>query len=272
MKIELPGLTPVQETLLLTLYCRALDSRAPRPVLGDTTADRLVGSIDYDFGRLKVNGGLVAQSALRAKKLDEVVRNFLVAHPDAVVLDLGAGLDTRILRAGPPATVGWYDVDFPNVAEIRRRLLPEPAAAHAVGAALTDPDWLKEIPTGRPAVIVADGLLPFLSRDDVIRLFNRLTGHFPSGELAFNAYGSFASRAMKYQPSIKALGLTASAGFDDAHEPERWDSRLRLAQDMLLVRSPEVSAFPPAVRALTRLFALSTTLARQAVRVLHYRF
>ena len=36
--------------------------------------------------------------AVRAKILDEMVRRFVLCHPDAVVLDLGAGLDGRIFR------------------------------------------------------------------------------------------------------------------------------------------------------------------------------
>jgi len=45
-----------------------------------------------------------------------------------------------------------------------RQLVPERAHAHGVGADLTDPDWLDAIPGGRPAVIVADGLMAFLTR------------------------------------------------------------------------------------------------------------
>lgn len=40
------NLTPVQQTLFLTLYGRALDSRTRHPILGDTMADELVGKID----------------------------------------------------------------------------------------------------------------------------------------------------------------------------------------------------------------------------------
>jgi O-methyltransferase involved in polyketide biosynthesis len=39
MGITLPTLTPVEDSLLLTLYCKALDSRLPKPLLSDATAD-----------------------------------------------------------------------------------------------------------------------------------------------------------------------------------------------------------------------------------------
>jgi hypothetical protein len=75
------GLDPVQETSLLTLYARALDSRAPAPILGDTLSAEIADRIDYDFARLKLKPSLVASTALRARKLDDIVRRFVTAHP-----------------------------------------------------------------------------------------------------------------------------------------------------------------------------------------------
>jgi O-methyltransferase involved in polyketide biosynthesis len=139
MTTKLHYLTPVQETMFLTLYGRALDSRAPHPILGDKMADEIAGKIDYDFAKLKLGSNIVVNIALRAKMLDEVVGRFVADHPDAVVLDLGAGLDDRMFRVAPPPTVDWYDVDFPEVIALRRSVLPEHAQAHAIGASVTDP-------------------------------------------------------------------------------------------------------------------------------------
>lgn len=75
----------------------------------------------------------------------------------------GPAVDSRMFRIDPPSTVDWYDVGFPEVAAARRQLLPDRANAHAVGSDLTDPNWPDAVPTGRPAVIVADGLLAFLT-------------------------------------------------------------------------------------------------------------
>src|SRR5271169_2506602 len=105
MGIAITELTPVEQTALVTQYARALDSRWPRPILGDTLADEIVAKIDYDFQALGVPSSAVRQTALRAKMLDERVRGFISEHPDAVVVALGAGLDTGMLRVKPPATV-----------------------------------------------------------------------------------------------------------------------------------------------------------------------
>ena len=189
MSVTLPTFTPLEDSLFLTLYARAADNRRPHPILGDAMADQIVRTADYDFGQLHIDTNLILSVALRAKKLDQVASEFLARHPDAVGLDLGAGLDTRYERLAPPATVDWYDVDFPAVAAARQRLIPEHPNAHVIGADVTeDPDWLDTVPSGRPAIIVADGLMAFLSQDELVSLWNRLISHFPSGEIVFNSY------------------------------------------------------------------------------------
>jgi O-methyltransferase involved in polyketide biosynthesis len=53
-------------------------------------------------------------------------------------------------------------------------------------------------------VIVADGLMAFLSKDHMVSLLNRLISHFPSGEIAFNSYTKFAIWASKHVPSTSS--------------------------------------------------------------------
>jgi O-methyltransferase involved in polyketide biosynthesis len=43
--------------------------------------------------------------------------------------------------------------------------------------ALQDPDFLDDVPADRPAMIVAEGVMMYLSDDIVRSLLNRLTGH-----------------------------------------------------------------------------------------------
>ena len=273
MSITLPVFTPVQESLFLTQCGRALDSRSPHPILADTMAAEIVRKLGYDCGKFGLSASPILNIALRAKKLDEIALSFVTRHPRAVGLDLGAGLDTRVFRIAPPPTVDWYDIDFPEVITARRQLLPECANAHVIGADLTGPDWLEAIPTDRPALIVADGLMAFLTQDDMISLLNRLISHFPSGDVAFNGYSRFAIWAAKhYHGTQSVAGLIKSPGFDDPREPERWDPRLTLVREILLTREPEVAGFPPALRLFTRLAAHSAAWSRRGTTVLHYRF
>ncbi len=281
MAENLPAFTPAQESLFLTLGGRALDSRLPCPFLGDTMADEIVKDTGYDITSFPTLGSKhldprtkTFDIAVRAKRLDEVVGRFIARHPDAVVLDLGAGLDTRMLRVSPPPTVAWFDIDFDEVIDFRWRLLPDSSNAHGLGADVTDPRWLTDVPNDRPVVAVADGLLGFLSPGGFVSLLNRLTDHFPHGELAFNAYTTYAVWALKHSRSFASIaGGVANPGFNDPYAPERWAPGLTLTEEIFLTRAPEVAQLPLIKRFTSRLAAPSATLSRMiGTTIFHYRF
>jgi O-methyltransferase involved in polyketide biosynthesis len=273
MGIAITELTPVERTALVTQYARALDSRWPRPILGDTLADEIVAKIDYDFRTLGVPSSAVRQTALRAKMLDDRVRSFISQHPDAVVVALGAGLDTGMLRVEPPATVDWYNIDLPHVIALRDELVPAADHAYSVAASLVEDAWTDQIPSDRPTMLVADGLLAFLSEPVVINLFRVIPKHFRSGELALNDYGRVSrSSLLAMKVVFRAVGNQwAYRGFKDAHVPETWSPLLTLVEEASLAHAPEVDLYPAGARVSTRLMGMTKAGARTA-RVLRYRF
>jgi O-methyltransferase involved in polyketide biosynthesis len=220
-KIDVTGLNGdgVTWTLLGTLYLRAWESRAERSILGDHYAAEALDRIDYDFTAL--NKRLRPQSnqflvALRARQLDDWSTDFLVRHPDATVLQLGCGLDSRMLRLDPPTAVRWFDLDVPKVIKLRRRLYPERDHYQLIGASVTDTGWLREVPADRPVLIIAEGLLMYLAESDVRRLLQRLTDHFSSGELIFDGLAPWLTRVVK----------PFRWGIRDGRELEQWNPRL----------------------------------------------
>ncbi|CDO08947.1 O-methyltransferase involved in polyketide biosynthesis [Mycolicibacterium cosmeticum] len=277
MGVDTTELSPVEQTALLTVYARALDSRRPQPILGDTLADEVVGKIDYDFAGLGVQTGVVCQTALRAKMLDDRIRDFVGRHPDAVVVDLGAGLDSGFYRVSPPPSVDWYNVDLPGILAVRAEVLPAHPQVRRVPVSLADNRWAESIPGDRPAMLVADGLFAFLPEHTIVDVFRRLTERFRSGELAFNDYGGIglASRvAIKLAPQkmFKDVGTQwGYAGFKDARHPQTWNPRIRLIEEASLAHQPEVDLFPGWIRVATKLMGRTRSGARKA-RILRYAF
>lgn len=216
----------VEWTNLCTLYLRACESRLAQPVLGDHAAAEAVERIDYDFKRMRrasqpwANQFLVG---LRAKQLDDWTVDFLTRHPDAVVLHLGCGLDTRAFRVQRPDTVDWFDVDQPGVVELRRKLYEDGHGYRMIGSSVTDPGWLDEIPTGRPTLVVAEGLLMYLAPADVRELLQRLTDRFEHGDIAFDTIAPIGPKLSK----LISNGMV-KWGINDMREVERWNPRLRL--------------------------------------------
>lgn len=122
-----------KETLLITLYARALQSRSRHPILHDPWAAEAIQRIDYDFAKFKAGRRSSLLIAIRASQPDAWTRDFLAAHPDATELHLGCALDARYFRTAPPATVRWFEVDYPDVIDLRRDLYSETEAYRMIG-------------------------------------------------------------------------------------------------------------------------------------------
>ncbi|QCH23124.1 class I SAM-dependent methyltransferase [Mycobacteroides salmoniphilum] len=276
MGIDTSGITPEEETAFLTLKARAVNDGWQRPILSDPGATAAVDMIDYDFDALGVLAPVACQSALRAKLLDDRVRTFITKHPDAVVVDLGAGLDDGYRRIEPPATVDWYSVDLPGMARLRDEVMPPGAGEHTIGVSITDPAWIAGIPSDRPAMVVADGFFAFLTKEQIIATMRAVTDHFPTGQLAFNDYGRMVigvwiSKLFPQKMFKKVNQLRGFEGYDDPRTPERWNPRLRFVEEFSLVDAPEVELFPTWLRISSRLARYSASMRRSA-RILRFEF
>lgn len=235
-KVDAAGAEP---TMLVTLYLRAVESRSDRSILNDHVAAEVVDRIDYDFTGLMVRGGAGNRFmlALRAKQLDDWTTGFLARHRNAVVLHLGCGLDSRAFRLDLPAGVRWFDVDVPDVIDLRRRLYPEPDWYRMIGSSVTDDGWLDAVPTQRPVLIVAEGLLMYLSEHDNAQLLRRLAERFATGELIFDGFAPWVVRTTQRLATLMARkGFSPYAtAIRDGREVERWSPRFRYLEDVSIV-------------------------------------
>ncbi len=258
-----------ERTLLDTLYAKALDSQADHPVLGDAFAAGVVGRVDFDFSRTKVtpaNAGLVA---LRSRHLDVWAAEFVADHPTAVVLHLGCGLDSRVNRIDPPATVRWYDVDRPDVIDKRRLACPPHPAARLIGTSVTEPGWLESVPADAPVLVIGEGLFMYLAEGDGKRLFGRITEHFTAGEIVFDAFSRAWIRLENLNRLVRAEG-GVHWGVDDPAALGR-ELRLTCVSSVSVFALPETERLRRPYGAIFRLLA-AIPATRRGVRLLRYRW
>ncbi|SDM32013.1 class I SAM-dependent methyltransferase [Allokutzneria albata] len=229
-------LTGVQATLLPTLYCRAVDASADKPILGDrvalATLRRIEADPDFevDFSKVGMRPGDESAVAIRARHIDGQVADFLAAHPRATVLHIGCGLDSRAHRVDHGAEVRWIDVDYPEIVALRRRLVPEPPGDYtALGTSVTAPGWLAEVPTDRPVLVVAEGLTMYLDAGDGRLLFRGLAEYFPSGTLVFDALSTTGVKLSRRAKAIKVARAQVLWGIDSPRELESIHPSLRCA-------------------------------------------
>jgi O-methyltransferase involved in polyketide biosynthesis len=267
------GLVGVQKTLSPVLRAKALDTRLPDPILGDEYAERAMRRLDpgYDKRRFGTSQlGLVA--VVRAKAHDDWARGFLADHPDAVVLHLGCGLDARAYRIDPPATVEWFDLDYPAVIELRQQILPPREHCTLIGSAVTDLTWLDRVPRGRPVLVIAEGLVPYLTEEDAHRLVTGIVDAFPSGQVQLDTVSVWAWRTSGWDPTLRRYGTRFRCGFADPATLADWHARLEYVDEAPMNDSPVLMAKAPAnVRRVYRLLNLLPGMKRSS-RIVRFRF
>jgi O-methyltransferase involved in polyketide biosynthesis len=211
IQVDLSG--PPQ-TMLATLYAKALDADAARPVLGDQWAKLAVSRIDYDWRRTTVTPRAAAGVALRSAHFDRWTREFLAVHERATVVHLGCGLDARVFRIDPGPGVQWFDVDHPEVIALREQIYPRRDHCATIAASVTEPAWLAILPADWPALVLGEGLTMYLTEADGLALLRRAVGHFPSGELQFDAFSRFGLRFQVLNSVVRRSGSRLQWGVD----------------------------------------------------------
>jgi O-methyltransferase involved in polyketide biosynthesis len=159
----------VSETLLMTLYVRARESQRADALLKDNKAVEMVNQIECDFSRLKMHRHDEVAVIMRMRKFDSHVRDFLARIPNAVIVHFGCGLDTRFERVDNER-VEWFDLDMPDVMELRQKLIiTESNRYHTIAASVFDDDWIKEVSRykPRPFLFLGEGVLPYFEESQV---------------------------------------------------------------------------------------------------------
>ena len=270
--------TKEKETMLMTLSGRAIQSQWKNPILRDPWAEEAMRHIDYDLSKQLT--GVASWSlwkdigptiiATRAATFDLLTNRYLADHPEATVLHVGCGMDSRVFRVNPPASVQWFDVDYPDVIDLRRQLFPERGAAyHLIGAQLDDLHWLDEVPRDRVGLLIAEGVLHYLSETEVKALLNAVAAHFPGGQMIFDICNSFIVK--RAGSNVGGTGASYKWGLDDPQDIKQLEPKLELIKEFKPSEQVEFSRFPLWWRAIYRVQEVVPTLRRME-RTIVYRY
>ncbi len=233
-------LGPVQKTLLLPLWGRAIETGKAHPLLVDQRAAAILATLDYDFSTIAHNISPITRLAWIARSLhtDRTIRDFLSRYPDATIVNLGCGLDTTFERIDN-GRLRWYDLDLPDVIELRKRFIQESARREFVADSLLDDAWLPRVPPAGAIFFVASGVFYYFEECQIKALFRRLADAFPGCEVLFDACSPSGLR-MANRKVIKAGGMDESAvlkwGMRQAGEMRSWDGRIAVLDEYPLFR------------------------------------
>jgi methyltransferase (TIGR00027 family) len=283
---QMNTITDISETLLIPLYARALETQSKNPLINDKKAVEITEQLNKTFAtsnsrlhqrlakgkiRRTANKKLTAFLALRTRKFDRYCQEFLNHAPNGIIVELGCGLSSRFSRIDNN-TVEWYDLDLPEVIAIRKQFSQETQRNHMIAASVLNTQWMKQLPTKKNILFIAEGLLMYLHEDDVKSLVLKLQQQFPGCELVCEVENTFVVNVLKKERWKKKfqqdyhLGpdVTICFGIQNGKDLESWGQGIRFLDEWTIFDDHEKKL------GWMNLFSFSKRL-RKAQWIVHYR-
>jgi O-methyltransferase involved in polyketide biosynthesis len=228
----------VQESLLVPLYARAVDTLGKRPILNDPKAVEMMESIDWDFRRFNQRRRVVG-CALRSAMFDEWVKDFLRRHPEGTVVEIGAGLNTRFERLDNGA-VHWFDLDLPDVVELRQKFFIDSGRRVTLAGSILDPGWMAAVrQSPGPYCFVAEAVFIYLTEEQVRGALAQIASNFPGVSIAFDTAILKAVNHENKDHARRKLGARFAWACEDPEEIEGWKIGLRLVESRTIGDVPD---------------------------------
>ena len=150
---------------------------------------------------------------MRARVFDDWLKKQMDEDLGAIVLHIGCGMDSRVLRVGTNGHA-WYDVDFPEVISERGKYFSETEEYKMLAGDARDVSWLDNIPESKSAIVVMEGISMYLSPEETKGVLENLGAHFENVSLLMDCYSTLAAKMSKYKNPINDVGVTKVYGID----------------------------------------------------------
>ncbi|HTV25747.1 MAG TPA: SAM-dependent methyltransferase [Polyangiaceae bacterium] len=177
-----PMIQNVSDTAFLVAQCRAIESARPDALFHDPLAARLAGekgrAIFASFPTILQTGWSIA---IRTVIIDDFIKS-AVARGVGMVVNLGAGLDTRPYRLDLPSDMLWVEADYPDIIAFKNtQLAGEPArfGIERVALDLADVEARRSFfadlgRRGRRTLVLTEGVVPYLTEQHAAELADDL--------------------------------------------------------------------------------------------------
>ena len=202
----------VNKTLYIPLYGKAYVSKKGI-ILRDTKAEDIWETEGFDLKGKSKSKWLAYYMGMRSAVFDEWLRIKMSEEKDAIIIHIGCGMDSRIERVGTMQHC-WYDVDFPEVIQERKRYYQESEKYHMIEADARNHNWITLLPAGKKAIVIMEGVSMYFQLDELKLLLQNIRKHFVHVDILIDCYTVFAAKASKYKNPINDVGVTVVHGIE----------------------------------------------------------
>jgi methyltransferase (TIGR00027 family) len=249
-------LTDVSETAILTLRCHVIESQKNKPIINDPMAkyclDKLVSLASEDekalFNR-KVLSALTNHIALRARKYDSIINDFISKNPSSTVVNLGCGFDTRYWRIDNKKCE-YIELDLPEIVEIKKEILKDRLSYELIGCSVLDTSWIDRVTSkgNRNFLLIAEGLFMYLPKADVINLFKTFSERFYHSQIVLEVVTEKYTRGIwkkiveiKFKQEFGSnAGSSYNFGVKNAFELESYGNGIKVMNEWSYFEDPDM--------------------------------
>ncbi len=185
--ISVTQLKNVPELLLYTLLLRYLESKKENGIINDPKSIEILESLNFDFSKIKPKVLERIAGPCRSLIFDEQTIIFIAKYPDAVIVNLGCGLDTRFYRIDN-GQLFWFDLDLPECIEIKKEFFEETDRYRFISQSAFDFSWTAKIPKNKKVLFLAEGLTMYFKEAEIKALLTTIKNNFPGAEFLFDAF------------------------------------------------------------------------------------
>lgn len=208
----------VNKTLYIPLYGKAYVSRKGI-ILNDPKAEEIWNTEGFELKGKSKSKWLAYYMGMRSRVFDKWLLEEMKKDSEAVVLHIGCGMDSRVLRVGTDGHQ-WYDIDFPTVIEERKKYFVEDEFYHMIEVDVRQQNWIDTVPKVKHAIIVMEGVSMYFEPQELKKILEQISAHFETINLLMDCYTTFAAKASKYKNPINDVGVTEVYGLDEPRELE----------------------------------------------------
>ena len=223
----------VSETMLQTLYARAMESQKENPIIYDSKAIEIVSQLNYDFSYadkdVMMSKGVIARTIV----LDQMVENYIQSHHHSTIINIACGLDTRFYRVDNK-NINWYNLDLQEVIDIRRRFLKEDSRVSMIAASAMDEAWTEKIETLDSVLVIIEGLTMYLNETDVKTILHIIHKNFSHVTIFMETMNPFVVKYIK-EKSVEASQAKFTWGIKKGKELEKITPYFQFVQDVSLI-------------------------------------
>lgn len=206
----------LEDTLYIPLMARIYASKKFSEFFYDEKALSLESFIPTNEIKENSTEYFYMASVCRQYTIDKKIREFIETNDLSNVVFLGAGLETAYSRIGNKK-VNFYQVDLPDVIEVRRRLLGEAENERLLPGDMFTLDWTNEVDTSLPTLILVSGVYQYFKEEKILTMIGQMKDRVINGELVFDATNSAGLKlANKY---VKKTGNSDAQMYFSIDDP-----------------------------------------------------